>query len=240
MVSGDMSDDEILKLNPLFEEEIHKSEYGLVDVYYKLIRNLSIGHLEDVNNELGNKFVQSKGNKEFEDKRLTDFVKDHESTIRFINGIKDNIAYKLGINPYFTQEKLEIDFKEKKSYELPSDPNAPMNKRNDIPSPGWGGNYLDKAGGLGIAVNDTWGYEVKINKFILDKTNKHYVADLEIEIFDHYGLDSKDVDPTIEIKKKFAEDPGFRAWFYLQHSPRYQYRPFITVVKFNIQVNGEY
>ncbi|WP_083380556.1 DUF3289 family protein [Flavobacterium frigoris] len=57
-------------------------------------------------------------------------------------------------------------------------------------------------------------------------------------MFDHYGLDSLDIDP--KEKPKYANDSGFRSWFYLQHSRIYQLRPFITIIKFKKQISGSY
>jgi hypothetical protein len=234
MQSGDMTNEQMLRLNPSFKEEIGSSEDMLIDVYRNLVKTYSMGDLEDINMKMVDKFIISHGEDEFEDKTLTYFVEKHEGTQRFISSIKNNIAFKLKTNPYFTKEMKEISFDDKSDF----NETAKNNMRNDIPSPSLGNNFIDKVGGLGIAINDTWGYDVIINKFVIDEEKKIYSADLEIEIFDHYGLDSLDIDP--KEKPKYANDSGFRSWFYLQHSRKYQLRPFITIIKFKKQISGSY
>ncbi|MBS7232951.1 DUF3289 family protein [Flavobacterium psychroterrae] len=47
-----------------------------------------------------------------------------------------------------------------------------------------------------------------------------------------------DVDPN--EKPDFTKDSGFRSWFYLQHSKKYQFTPFITTMKFKKRIYGKY
>lgn len=237
MMSGDMTDEQMLKLNPMFSDEIMSYEDNLLSAYRNLVKTYSMGDLEDVNMRMVDKFVESKGNDEFENKDLTYFAEKHESTQRFIRSVKNNIVFQLHLDPYFATKQKEIAFNDKLGYDTMKDP---IKIRKDIPSPSWGNTYIDKIGGLGIAINDTWGYDIKVIKFVLDKIKKVYSADLEIEVFDHYGLDSLDVDPKEEGKEKYAADSGFRSWFYLQHSKKHQLRPFLTIVKFKKQISGKY
>jgi len=229
MQSGDMTKEQMLKLNPMFSEEIESSEDKLIYNFRNLARTYSMGLLEDINMRMIDRFVDRVGG-EFENKILTEFAENHESTIRFVNNIKNNISNRLTQDPYFVKKKEEIFF-------VIQDLKTPSARR-DIPSPSLGNNFLDKVGGLGISVNDTWGYDVIINKFVIDIDKRAYSAILEIELFDHYGLDSLDVDP--KVKPDFAKDSGFRSWFYLQHSKKYQFTPFITIMKFKKQIYGKY
>ncbi|NRS90699.1 hypothetical protein HNQ02_003646 [Flavobacterium sp. 7E] len=229
MMSGDMTDAEMLKLNPMFSDEISISEDKLIYSFRNLARTYSMGDLEDVNMRLIDRFVNGDGG-EYENESLTYFAEKHESTLRFINNIKKNLSYKLSRNPNFIYNKEEIFF-------VIQDMKPKLN-RKDIPSPSLGKNFMDKISGLGIAVNDTWGYDVILIKFEIDNVKKRYSAILEIELFDHYGLDSLDVDP--HEKPDFAKDSGFRSWFYLQHSKKHNLTPFITSIKFKKYIYGKY
>ena len=73
--------------------------------------------------------------------------------------------------------------------------------------------------------------------------NKQYTVDLEFELFDHFGLNSEDIDPLIGKgyffnTMKFSDEPGFLSWFVLQHSKRFNKIPFYTVIKFNEKITG--
>jgi hypothetical protein len=84
--------------------------------------------------------------------------------------------------------------------------------------------------------HDTWGYDVKIKRFVRNDASRSYTAELEIEIFDHYGLDELDID--FNVKPVFAALVGFRSWFVLQHSQKFNKKPFYTIIKFNETIKG--
>ena len=85
----------------------------------------------------------------------------------------------------------------------------------------WG----DILGGLTIATNDIWAWRVEIIEYRL--TSADYVGKYKITLFDHFGLDEPDVDPS----KRYGNLAGFRAWFILQHLQRFAYQPFLTVIE---------
>jgi Protein of unknown function (DUF3289) len=84
---------------------------------------------------------------------------------------------------------------------------------------------------MGLAVNDVWGYDVKITKFVLDKTKKTFSASFDFELFDHFGIDSKDV-------LEYSNYVMFKYWFLLQR--KYGCKPFLTTMKFSKNINGSY
>ncbi len=85
-------------------------------------------------------------------------------------------------------------------------------------------------GGLTIAINDVWSYQVRMIGFSKENTFlPSYKIVCEIILWDHFGLDFPDME-------KFSDThQGFVAWFILQHFRGY--RPFITKVKFNHTFN---
>jgi hypothetical protein len=136
----------------------------------------------------------------------------------------------LGLNSNFVFEKklmpclLNIEtFKGSNTY------------RTNIPSH----SYPDKYEALDIAINDTWGYNITITRFQQDIQKRTFSAAFSIEIFDHYGLNSEDIDP--KIKGGFlgpASFEGFLCWFILQH--KCGYKPFYTILKIRHEINETY
>lgn len=49
---------------------------------------------------------------------------------------------------------------------------------------------------------------------------------LHFEIYDHFGLDAKDITGFKELHN------GFASWYILQHYGKYIYKPFITKLLF--------
>lgn len=88
---------------------------------------------------------------------------------------------------------------------------------------------LDKFNGLGIAVHDTAAYKVELLSFNLDDGNFKFNAKAKFTIYDHFGLDKRDL-------KKFGAASGFRAWYILQHLRGY--KPFLTVIENEFVLRG--
>ncbi|MEW8350162.1 MAG: DUF3289 family protein [Candidatus Thiodiazotropha taylori] len=88
---------------------------------------------------------------------------------------------------------------------------------------------LDTLLGMKIAVNDVWSFRVELVAF----KYKHglYRATFKITLYDHFGLDKQDI-------KKFGFIDGMCAWFILQHSSRFAFRPFITVMENTYETKG--
>lgn len=227
MMSCDMEDEEIIQLNYKTREELGLSERELIGAWKIMIAPMSINLFEN-NFAMVDKFISGVGG-EYSNPDLTEAGKTHQNTRLFINRIKQNLEFKLKNDEEFIKNKGVI------TYEVgnPRPIGDPL-RREDIPSPTWD----DKFTGLGIAVNDTWGYGINLTKFILNKDNRSYTASFDIEIFDHFGLDSLDIDP--KEKLLFSQMSGFRSWFILQHSKKHCKMPFITVIKFNETINGNY
>ncbi|PKB18716.1 DUF3289 family protein [Flavobacterium sp. 5] len=237
MMSKDMTDAEIITLNPdtkkwidIVNKEGFQGIKKLADEMEDLLTDFSQGELEDINLKMYKKFV---GNKEgdFSDEILTKAAKEHDSTKLFLKRLKENMKLQLQQNPNFVFEKQLLVNNDKNLY-IP----GTKIQRKDIPSP----TYSDKYGGLGIAINDTWGYNVIITNFVKDEKKRTFAATFDIDFFDHYGLNSEDIDP--KIKGGFFEPAsfeGFLCWFILQH--KCGYKPFCTVIKIkNKTVNETY
>jgi hypothetical protein len=96
--------------------------------------------------------------------------------------------------------------------------------------------WKDILGGMTIATNDIWAWEVNLTDYELSGLD--YTGTYKISLYDHFGLDRPDVDdnsPTGFLPGKLA---GFRAWFILQHLKRFAYKPFITVMDIENKFRG--
>ncbi|HIF9518966.1 TPA: DUF3289 family protein, partial [Photobacterium damselae] len=56
------------------------------------------------------------------------------------------------------------------------------------------------------------------------------------EIQDHFGLDAPDVNHNAGdgLFKQYEYLDGFRSWYLLQHYVGYNYKPFITEIRFEL------
>jgi hypothetical protein len=107
--------------------------------------------------------------------------------------------------------------------------------RDDIPSPTYGSNC---SYGFAIVVNDTWAHDIMVTKADVDPANRTYSITLDFTIYDHYGLNTEDIDPV--IKPEFADDFRFLSWFLLQRWHLHNKKPFITELKFTKTINGTF
>jgi hypothetical protein len=234
MMSGDMTDAEIIALNPdtkkwidIVNKEGFKGIQKLSNEMADLLTDFSMGELEEVNLKMHRKFIKNEPG-EFTDSILTQVAIDHEHSKKFFERIKTNMGKQLNLNPNFVFEKKLLT-----NHEIIDKGKTKEKQRKDIPSP----SYPDKYGGLGISINDTWGYDIKITKFMQDDQKRTYSAEFGIEIFDHYGLNSEDIDP--KVKGGFfgsASFEGFLCWFILQH--KCGYKPFYTILKMKHKITN--
>ena len=87
------------------------------------------------------------------------------------------------------------------------------------------------ATGFKTAINDTWGYDIQLISCILNRANKTYKVELEVMIFDHFGIDPTDA-------REYNLAPQIRKWFILQR--KFECTPFVTTIKFKHTINGIY
>ncbi|SOD20569.1 DUF3289 family protein, partial [Pedobacter xixiisoli] len=89
----------------------------------------------------------------------------------------------------------------------------------------------NKFSGLQIAINDTEEHEIKLLNFRKEGGVLWY-ADVEVTIYDNFGLDKHD---ALHYQ---ASHPGFAAWWLLQHTRNY--KPFVTKVVIKSGIGGRY
>lgn len=81
-------------------------------------------------------------------------------------------------------------------------------------------------GGLTFAINDMQKYDIQIVSYKV--VENKYKANLNLVLYDHFGLDPEDV---IEYDYDL-----FESWFVLQHSRGF--KPFMTKIEISIEING--
>ena len=134
----------------------------------------------------------------------------HPSTIRFVNDVtkKLHVALKQANGDLY------------KAVIAPtSDKSRP--KFNDDSEIYWGG--------LTIAVNDVWVFDVDVVEYHL-YANKTYTVKLRLTPYDHFGFELPD------LQKAYVFFAGFRAWFILQHIKGF--KPFIVRMVNNYAFRG--
>ncbi|EJB8455092.1 DUF3289 family protein [Vibrio parahaemolyticus] len=92
----------------------------------------------------------------------------------------------------------------------------------------------DLLNGTVLAVHGIW--SMKVYADYLEYKGNQIRGTFRNEIQDHFGLDPKDVNHTLQngLFKQFEHLGGFRSWYLLQHYTGYGYKPFITKIEFNL------
>jgi Protein of unknown function (DUF3289) len=88
--------------------------------------------------------------------------------------------------------------------------------------------WSDTAGGLQIAVNDVWAYDINLDSY--DRAGDQFEALVTLNLHDHFGLDRPDVE------KIYGQLRGFRAWYVLQHLRGY--KPFVVDIPVSHRIKG--
>jgi len=167
----------------------------------------SIGELEKVALAMVARFKESSGDN-FVNPVLTKYVLEHPDTIRFIGRVENGIRDKMKENR--------------------NDPAQLFDPRVYSVSELYGRPQFNTLadtfmGGLTICWNDTWSYEVLIER--VDVVNSSYHIKYRIILYDHFGLDFEDLSEDDIVYNL----EGFRSWFALQHI--HNFRPFIATVE---------
>ena len=130
------------------------------------------------------------------------------------------------------QRKLHVALKKYRGNARKLNPNTVGNMHSKIKFNTW----KDTFGGMTIATNDIWAWEVNLIDYELSGVD--YKGTYKISLYDHFGLDQPDVDDNNSHGFFFGKLAGFRAWFILQHLNRFAYKPFITVIDIENKFHG--
>lgn len=218
-----LSRNQLLTINHITESDLNRSVDGHRSGWTSLCHTTSTEPLQSVLDTMVSRFMEGSG-ADFSNSDLTAAAQNHTSTQAYINTVKD--IFQKGMSQYngdvyrmfYSKTNRDDTFfvKELKS------------RKQMQPVFNTAGDTLS---GLTMAVNGLWGNSIKLKS--INRTGHNYTAVLSFHLYDHFGLDKKDVE-------KYGTFQGFRDWYILQCYSGYlsSYRPFVTNMEFDIYVSG--
>ncbi|MEN7551317.1 DUF3289 family protein [Rapidithrix thailandica] len=204
------------------------SDDKLFDIFKNDADDWAMGDLDDCLHDMIDFFQNNtKTINFFEDPRLNKAIASHNSTENFISGLapilSDAIRRNTGISNALKVDDMITQYVRNEIEEKPDMLGLNLQDLNSL-------SYPDKFGGLGITIDGTQAFNIYLNEFDLD--GDAYQGKIQLEILDHYGLDSPDI-----LKKFIRKHEEFTAWYILQHLR--DYKPFITKIRLNYTFTGE-
>lgn len=229
---NDFSDDQLLDINSMFQYQISSNEDYLELDFRNMCRSFFSYGSGDMVNQLIDAFINgtdttvaietNSGLEEvpcYYNELLTQRVYNDEQVKLYMEYVKNSLVEQIKENDgYLIQAKRNMQ-----SIIEDSDVGNIAFSRNHLA-------YL--LGGLTISINDLWGSNVCITNYSFDGTR--FSGTLHFTLYDHFGLDQPDVE------KIYVNLAGFRAWYVLQHSTKYngKYKPYINIMECDIHFNG--
>lgn len=261
MHSADLSRNEITKLDNFSIQDVITNEnqhknymMGLCTVFayrkYKIKKDYRVVETINLKPVAKNMFnhLYNGDITEFRNPKLTKAARTHESTRKYVSGVKEQL-----------NDVLKGDTKETKKYKgniyslkykhtigkardnLPLIYNIDYNTK----SPNFSTDD-DRFNGLTLMIHDFWGNKVEVTSYTYNKKTGKYSGTLRFTLYDHFGLDNKDMEQKLANKKIASSVIGFRSWFVLQRYYAYQkrngqgrHRPFITYIEFTEKFSGK-
>lgn len=209
LTHGDMTADQINALHPLMHVTTRVPEFTLwADLRLMAHGLFASGDLSTNIGLMIDKFQRNEGGVYTND-ILTNAVYNHPSQQRFVRDAQGAFWDKL--------------------VSVSGDANRlPNNQLEQLARPIFNSSADTWRGGLTIAINDVWAYDVDLVDY--DREGDNYSANVKLTLHDHFGLDEPDV------TKVYGWGAGFRAWFVLQHL--YGYRPFQVQIPITYNFSG--
>ncbi|MFN8396717.1 MAG: DUF3289 family protein [Bacteroidia bacterium] len=207
---GDETKDQITDISTLFYIQANAPDWSnFLDMRIMCNSLFSSGDLQTNINAMIDKFQANTGGRYSSD-ILNKHVRNHDSTKRFVAHIQEEFGKKMsetgGDATGLTPDSLKLI----------------GNPHFNTPSDTW-------RGGLTIAINDVWAYDLDLMDY--DRQGDNYSAKVKLTLYDHFGLDRPDVE------KKYRYLAGFRAWYVLQHLKGY--KPFIVDIPLEYSFSGK-
>ncbi|NOQ70875.1 MAG: DUF3289 family protein [Crocinitomix sp.] len=198
----------LLEACPNCDNEMNKTNDELFDIMTSQSRWVGVGELQTNNDAMIQRFQESTGGF-YENDILTEKVRSHPSTQRFIKEIERTFHKALKENNGSAEDLLM------ELYDGDGG-NPRFNSYGDI-----------FFGGLTFAINDMQMYDIELTNIEYPFKGR-YSAQINLIMYDHFGLD--ETDPT-----EYTYDV-FESWFVLQHNRGFQ--PFITRVVIPLTISG--
>ncbi len=172
------------------EDYNEKSDDKLFSIYQNDMDDWAQGDLDDnLIDMIGFFKTNTNTSSIYEDDRLTDAIAKHSATTNFISGLSPLIGEAIReTNGDISLLKVADDKTQYTRSDFESNPEIlgieGLQELNSL-------TYDDKFSGLGISVDGTQAYNVSIIEYKL--SGDSYTGKLELEILDHFGLDSPDI-----------------------------------------------
>jgi RHS repeat-associated protein len=201
-----------------------KSDKELFDDLHKLGRDFADGEqARKMIEKIVNHFESNTGTP-YQSEDLTEAAANHPSTKRFMNQIGQAFGEEIKSRGGFSHDfSIEVRLKEQK---------AGHPRFNEL---GYLGNG-DEDNGLKFAVNDVHSYKIRVVNYI--EIQGKYFAQIELVLYDHFGLDAGDItDPGVSNTMLRAFYKEFISWYILQWGKGY--KPFITVMPIVFHIGGD-
>lgn len=220
---GDLSASEIMTMGRFYAFAISSPDMLLpASMHFANMRINSkfvswYGKYKNIVQELIDRFESNTGSK-YESVALNDAMKNHRTLLEFNNDIKKAIESILAENLHMPGNSKEIV-------------TSKINASSILPK---FDDPIDRVNGLGLAVHDIYALSASVTS--LELKGRRYKGVLSYKVQDHFGLDKLDVDGG----KNFELLSLFRSWFLLQRYSGYAYKPFITEMNFNMDIQGSF
>ena len=191
---------------------------------FRSLGNASSFKNKDMNkvaNQLVDHFLSGTGN-DFSSDEFTKAIGEHKETQRYMEDFTKTFKEELSnYNGSITEIMNSGKFKE-----------ALRNNRVLLSQYDYS-DFKDLLGGYTFSVHSWTESDVSLKDFKINDDGT-YKGVLEFTFKDNFGLDKNDLPP------QYAAIPGFKSWFILQHSKKYngKYKPFKTVVVLEKEFSG--
>ncbi|HIF9171024.1 TPA: DUF3289 family protein [Photobacterium damselae] len=218
---GDMTKTEIEKLSPffdIFDGSFSGEPIAMFDEFRDRARCFAQGSYQSVIVDLITHMQGNTGSK-YESEKLTFAMKNHNTVSEFSNDISKLISDNLKRNAgkLTAASLIHIQNNLMKNSSLP--------KFSAI---------ADMFNGLALSIHDVYAVKVILSELSIE--GKKFTGILKYQIQDHFGLDK----PDVGLSKPFHPIAMFRDWFILQRYEKFGYKPFITEMNFNYQIEGSF
>ena len=223
---GDLSKEDILKLPNIIEQDLNSSaDFHRLSWESMCTTFFATEPLESVIKDMIEKFMNGE-TETYKNATLTQKVKEHESTINYVDSFKNQLN-NLIKNYHGNISSLKYTARNRTNH-----PMVQKLRDNDIYEPVFD-TLSDKINGLTICIDSLWGNKVEIISY--KNSANGYEGILKFTLYDHFGLNE------IDVVKYNKWGYGFTSWYILQHYSGYahSYKPFITLIEFEVPFSGQ-
>lgn len=183
---------------------------------------------------------------DYSNNNLTSAVVNHPKTIAYVDAVVELLNNYLSQNSgnisglYYDEDLWTNPILRSQHPMVNAMAQGIANGRTELQEPYYG--YGNGVPGLTLAIDSWYGNKFEIVSF--NKSGNSYSGTLRFSFYDHFGLDTSDLEDKKYGNMQAGFAPGFRQWYILQHwsglAAAVQPKPFVTKVSFTIPFQGTY